>query len=88
MTDWNRAVLFIYKNGQDNEWRLERRVESQFSRPRDVLLDSLDSMLVVDMDRDVFCFLDNKGGYLFETNVPKKSTAGSYYEESGVFGLV
>lgn len=88
ITDWNRGLLYMYKSGQNDIYKLERKIQSLFTRPRDVMLDSLDSMLVVDMDKDIFVFLDNKGSYLFETPVPKKSKVGGFLEEKGVFGLV
>ena len=57
-----------------------------FSKPRDILLDSLDSMLITDTEREVLCFHDNKGVPLFETNIPKsKSTQTS--NEKGIFGV-
>jgi hypothetical protein len=87
VTDWNRGLLFIYKNGRDEVWRLERKVVGEFSRPRDILLDNLDSMLVADLDNDHIYCLDNKGTFLFKTAVPRKSTPGSFLEEKGVFGL-
>lgn len=88
ITDWNRGYLYVYKNNRDNVYRLERKIESSFTRPRDILLDSLDSMLIVDLDRDIFYFLDNKGTYLFQTKIPKAINAGSHFEERGAFGLV
>jgi len=54
-----------------------------FRRPRDILLDSLQSILVVDLQRHSLHFMDNKGVYMFETKLPynKKS------KDTGVFGL-
>lgn len=87
VTDWNRGFIYMYKNGLDGNYKLERKIVSKFTRPRDVLLDSLDSMLVVDMDSDCFHFLDNKGEYLFETPIPRVTKSDSYFKEKGVFGL-
>jgi len=87
VTDWNRGLLFIYKNGHDEVWRLERKVQGELVKPRDILLDSLDSMLVADLDKDIFYCLDNKGTYLFETAMPKKSASNSLLKEKGIFGL-
>ena len=83
VTDWNRGVLCVYKNGL-----LERKIggKKYFSRPRDILLDSVDSMLVTDLDRDTFYFLDNKGSLLFETKPPKSKHA-TKGEEKGIFGV-
>ena len=90
ITDWNRGLLYIYKNNKENVFKLERRFgeSAGFTRPRDILLDSLDSILVADLDKDTFYVLDNKGVYLFETKVPKSSKPGSYFEEKGVYGLL
>jgi hypothetical protein len=80
VTDWFRSFLYIYKNDS-----LEAKIggEKVFGRPRDILLDSLQSILVVDSQRYSLHFMDNKGAYLFETKLPyaKKS------KERGVFGL-
>lgn len=87
VTDWNRGSLYMYKNSRDNVYKLERKIKGDFTRPRDVLLDTLDSMLIVDMDEDIFYFHDNKGTYLFETPVPKHTSNDSHFKEKGVFGL-
>lgn len=80
VTDWQQGYLYIYKNE-----KLERKVGGlkYFSRPRDVMLDSLDSILVTDFDKNSFYFMDNKGVLLFETKVPKTKNP----EERGIFGM-
>jgi hypothetical protein len=87
VTDWQRGNLYVYKNGS-----LERKIRGDnssenfkkiMSRPRDITLDSLDSILVTDLDRNSFCFLDHKGNFLFETKVPKYKG----FNENGIFGI-
>jgi hypothetical protein len=81
VTDWCRGCLYIYKNGE-----LERKIEDNkklFIRPRNILLDSLDSILVTDLEKSSFFFLDNKGLFLFETKPPKKQDKS----ERGIFGV-
>ncbi len=57
-----------------------------FSKPRDILLDSLDSMLITDIDKNTFYFLDNKGTYLFETKMPRLKSQNKD-EDKSVFGI-
>ena len=84
MTDWERGFLYIYKNKV-----LEKKIggNKMFSKPRDILLDSLDSILITDSDREMLCFHDNKGVPLFETKMPKQKANQSYGVEKGVFGV-
>ena len=84
MTDWERGFLYIYKNKV-----LEKKIggNKMFSKPRDILLDSLDSILITDSDREMLCFHDNKGVPLFETKMPKQKTAQSTDNERGIFGV-
>lgn len=85
ITDWNRGFVYIYKNH-----KLERRIgggRKFFTRPRDILLDSLDSILVSDLDHDSFYFLDNKGFLLFETKMPKPKNENARYEK-GAYGII
>ncbi len=85
ITDWNRGFLYIYKNN-----KLERKIgggRKFFTRPRDILLDSLDSILVTDLDNDSFFFLDNKGFMLFETKLPKDAN-NMIRHEKGAYGVV
>lgn len=93
VTDWYRGVIYVYKNGV-----LERRIEGPnnnndkskkfLSRPRDIVLDSLDSMLITDLDHMTFCFLDHKGQFMFETPVPKsQASINSKSLETGIFGV-
>ena len=83
VTDWNRGLICVYKNAI-----LERKIGGRkyFTRPRDLVLDSVDSMLVTDLDRDTFYFLDNKGVILFETKPPRVKN-GAKGEEKGLFGI-
>lgn len=91
VTDWNRGFVYIYKNN-----KLERKIgggRKFFTRPRDILLDSLDSILVSDLDNDSFYFLDNKGFLLFETKLPKAKQEGKQNNqinnhEKGAYGVV
>ena len=87
VTDWNRGFVYMYKNGLDGIYKLERKISNKFTRPRDIMLDSLDNMLVVDMDSDCFYFFDNKGHYMFETSIPRITKGDNYFKEIGVFGL-
>ena len=87
ITDWNRGFVYIYKNN-----RLERKIgggrnQKFFTRPRDILLDSLDSILISDLDNDSFFFLDNKGFLLFETKLPKMDK-NTHEHEKGAFGVI
>jgi len=84
ITDWERGLLYVYKNRV-----LENKIggTKMFSKPRDILLDSLDSILITDPDREMFCFFDNKGVPLFETKIPKQKSSQSN-NEKGVFGII
>ena len=84
ITDWERSLLYVYKNRV-----LENKIGGikMFSKPRDILLDGLDSILITDADREIFCFFDNKGVPLFETKVPKQKSTQSN-NEKGVFGII
>jgi hypothetical protein len=95
VTDWHRGMMYVYKKGE-LEWRLTAplvnndKMRKNMSRPRDVLLDSLDSLLITDLDRNSFCFFDHKGAFLFETQVPAGGLrrGGSAVEnESGIVGV-
>jgi hypothetical protein len=89
VTDWHRGMLYVYKKGE-LEWKLTAPLvnndlrRKNMSRPRDVMLDSLDSLLITDLDRNSFCFLDHKGVHLFETKVPQMDRSES---ENGIFGV-
>lgn len=81
VTDWNRGLLFVYKNK-----KLEKKIDGGgklFKRPRDVMLDNFDNILVSDSERNSFCFMDNKGVFLFETKVPKSKNQN----EKGIYGV-
>jgi hypothetical protein len=56
-----------------------------FSRPRNIVLDSLNSILVTDLDSNTFYLLDNKGVSLFDTKLPEFNKPN---EEMSVFGVV
>ena len=83
VTDWARGFLYVYKNNV-----IEKKIggRKMFSRPRDILLDSLDSILVSDIDKNTFYFLDNKGTYLFETKMPRLK-GQSKDEDKSIFGI-
>ena len=88
VTDWNRALVYVYKSGK-LESRIVGRATGGFTRPRDIIMDSLDNILVSDMDQEKFFFLDNKGSLLFETRAPTTTTTASKTntDERGIFGL-
>lgn len=83
ITDWARDFVFVYKNG-----RLENRIGGHklFSRIRDILIDSLDSILVTDTYRRSVFIFDNKGVFIQETKLPI-STDKVNGEEESVFGV-
>ncbi|CAF0996856.1 unnamed protein product [Brachionus calyciflorus] len=82
VTDWQRGLLYIYKSG-----KLEKKIGERakmFTKPRDIQLDSLDSILVSDFDSRSFYFMDNKGVFLFESKLPKSKNSKN---EKGIYGV-
>ena len=93
VTDWNRSSLYVYKNHKLEKkfGGLDKRL---MCKPRDMLLDSLDSIMIADNDRESLVVLDHKGVPLFETKLPRIKTSkralmtknGSMVEP-GIFGI-
>ena len=80
VTDWSRNFVYIYKNG-----RLENTICGyKFStRIRDIVIDSLDSILVTDTYRKSILIYDNRGIFLMETKIP----INNENEDESVYGV-
>ena len=76
VTDWARNFIYIYKNGQ-----LENKIcgHKLFTRIRDIVIDSLDSILVTDTYRKSILIFDNRGIFLMETKLPIINEDDSVY---------
>ena len=81
VTDWSRNFIYIYKNGN-----LENKIcgHKLFTRIRDIVIDSLDSILVTDTYRKSIFVFDNRGVFLMETKVPIQDEEDTIYGVSKV----
>ena len=83
ITDWSKNGIYVYKN-QLLEYKI--RGKNLFSRIRDITMDSLDSILVTDLDRKSILIFDNKGVFINETKLPITNEKINN-EEINIFGV-
>ena len=108
VTDWNRGFLYVYKNGvlerkignvvntfdgSNTSTPVSNYNGKLFLKPRDIIIDSLDSILVADTEQNALVLLDHKGVYQFQTKLPKIKSAHAKdrsmmsYNSNGIYGL-
>lgn len=81
VTDWSTNCIFVYKN-QNLEFKIDAG-KIGVVRMRDILIDSVDSILISDIYKKSVFIFDNRGSLQMEVKLPFHSSK----QENGIFGF-